>query len=75
VVSGAALAKLTGVTVLAEIGPAFPTQAQANSRRQFTHVAIVMVCLVCAFAVEVSISQAGVRLSIPTLRHLVHEWV
>jgi polysaccharide chain length determinant protein (PEP-CTERM system associated) len=73
--SAGAVAQLTGLTVLAEVGPAFPTRAKVISRRELRHVSIAVVCLVAVFLVELSLSGAGLRLDIPALQHMVRTWV
>jgi len=72
--SGVAVAQLTGLTILAEVGPAFPTRESATSRRELRHVAIAIVCLVAVFLVGLSLSRAGLRLSIPGLQQMVRTW-
>ena len=73
--SAGAVAQLTGLTVLAEVGSAFPTRAGVTSRRELRHVAIAIVCLVAVFLVELSMSRAGLRLDIPALQDMVRTWV
>ncbi len=73
--SGVAVAQLTGLTVLAEVGAAFPTREGAASRRQLRHVSIAIICLVAVFLVELSLSRAGLRLDIPALQQMVRTWV
>jgi polysaccharide chain length determinant protein (PEP-CTERM system associated) len=61
------VAKLTGVTVLSAIGPAFPSRSRQVSRRSLWRVSLVCAILLVAFVVVVSLSRAGVRLSIPVM--------
>jgi hypothetical protein len=64
------LARLTDLTVLSIVGPAFPTQARRASRLQAWRVSLAIACLLGAFVVVVSLSRSGVRLSVPALtRH------
>ena len=73
--SGVAVAQLTGLTILAEVGAAFPTRARVTSRRELRHVSLAIVCLVAVFVIELSLSNAGLRLDIPALQHMVRTWV
>ena len=73
--SAVSVAQLTGLTVLAEVGTAFPTQASVTSRRELRQVSIAIVCLVAVFLIELSLSRAGLRLDIPALQHMVRTWV
>ncbi len=73
--SASSVAQLTGLTVLAEVGAAFPTQAMANLRRQRLQMSIAIGCLVAVFLIEVSLSRAGLRLNIPALQQMVRSWV
>jgi polysaccharide chain length determinant protein (PEP-CTERM system associated) len=73
--SASAVAQLTGLTVLAEVGPAFPTRARMTSRSQLRHVSFAIACLVLVFLVGLTLSHAGFRLNIPTLKHAVRTWV
>jgi polysaccharide chain length determinant protein (PEP-CTERM system associated) len=73
--SATAVAQLTGLTVLAEVGPAFPTRAKQVSRRELRQVSIAIGCLVAVFLIELSMSSAGLRLDIPALQHVVRSWV
>jgi polysaccharide chain length determinant protein (PEP-CTERM system associated) len=73
--SALAVAKQTGLKVLAEVGPAFPTQSEANWRRELRQVSIAIVCLVAVLVIELSVNRAGLRLDFPALQHMVHTWV
>jgi polysaccharide chain length determinant protein (PEP-CTERM system associated) len=73
--SAVSVAQLTGLTVLAEVGPAFPTLVRTTSRRQVRHVSIAVACLVVVLLIEMSLSSAGLRLNIPALQHMVRTWV
>jgi hypothetical protein len=73
--SALAVAKQTGLKVLAEVGPAFPTQSEANLRRELRQVSIAIVCLVAVLVIELSVNRAGLRLDLPALQYMVHTWV
>lgn len=73
--SSNAVAQLTGLTVLAEVGSAFPTRARVTARREVRHVSIAIVCLVAVFLIELSMSRAGLRLDFPALQDMVRTWV
>jgi polysaccharide chain length determinant protein (PEP-CTERM system associated) len=73
--SAVPVAQLTGLTVLAEVGAAFPTLARLTSRRELRHVSIAIGCLLAVFLVGLSLSGAGLRLDIPALQHMVGTWV
>jgi polysaccharide chain length determinant protein (PEP-CTERM system associated) len=73
--SASSVAQLTGLTVLAEVGPAFPTRARATSRSQLRHVTFAIACLVLVFLVGLTLSHAGIRLNIPALQEAVRTWV
>ena len=73
--SGAAVAQLTGLTILAEVGSAFPTRARVTSRRELRHVSLALGCLIAVFIIELSLSNAGLRLDIPALQQMVRTWV
>jgi len=72
--SAVVVAQQTGLKVLAEVGPAFPTIATATWRRELRQVSIVLICLVAVLLIEVSLSRAGLRLDLPTLQHMVRSW-
>jgi hypothetical protein len=67
--------KLTGVKIVGIVGQAYPTSARRAFRRELWQISIAVACLVIAFAVELSISRAGLRLSLPALNHMVRAWV
>jgi polysaccharide chain length determinant protein (PEP-CTERM system associated) len=69
------LSQLTGVTTIALVGQAFPTRAKLAFRREIFNASIAMACLIMAFVVELSLSWAGMRLSVPVLKHMVRTWV
>jgi polysaccharide chain length determinant protein (PEP-CTERM system associated) len=73
--SALAVAQQTGLKVLAEVGPAFPTLGSAIWRRELRQVSIAIVCLVAVFLIELSVSRAGLRLDLPALQHMVRTWV
>jgi len=73
--SAEGLVKLTGVKIVCIVGQAYPTSAHRAFRRELWQVSIAVACLVIAFAVELSISQAGLRLSLPALNHMVRAWL
>jgi hypothetical protein len=73
--SAISVAKQAGIKILAEVGPAFPTQSSALWRRELRHVSIAVVCLVTVFLIELSVNRAGLRLNLPALQHMVHTWV
>jgi hypothetical protein len=73
--SATAVAHLTGLTILAEVGPAFPTRARSTSRSQLRHVSFAIACLVVVFLVGLTLSHAGFRLNIPALQQAVRTWV
>lgn len=75
VTSAQGLAKLTGVKVVGIVGQAYPTCAGRAFRRELWQVSIAVACLVIACAVELSISPAGLRLSLPALSHMVRAWL
>jgi hypothetical protein len=66
------LAQLTGVPVLGAVGSAYPSRAQQVTRRDVRWLTVATACLVMVFAVAVTLSRAGVRLSVPALKHLVN---
>ena len=73
--SAEGLVKLTGVKIIGIVGQAYPTSARSAFRRELWQVSIAVACLVIACAVELSISLAGLRLSLPALNHMVRAWV
>jgi polysaccharide chain length determinant protein (PEP-CTERM system associated) len=73
--SAEGLVKLTGVKIVSIVGQADPTSARRAFRRELWQVSIAVACLVIAFAVELSISLAGLRLSLPALNQMVRAWV
>jgi len=73
--SAEGLVKLTGVKIVGIVGQAYPTCARRAFRRELWQVSIAVACLVIAFAVELSISLAGLRLSLPALNQMVRAWV
>jgi len=75
VTSAEKLAKLTGVKVVGSVGQAYPTGTRRAFRRELWQVSIAAGCLVIAFAVELSMSRAGLRLSLPALSHMVRAWL
>jgi polysaccharide chain length determinant protein (PEP-CTERM system associated) len=73
--SAEGLVKLTGVKIVGIVGQAYPTSARRAFRRELWQVSIAVACLVIACAVELSLSLAGLRLSLPALKHMVRAWV
>jgi polysaccharide chain length determinant protein (PEP-CTERM system associated) len=73
--SAEGLVKLTGVKIVGIVGQAYPTSARRAFRRELWQISIAVACLVIVFAVELSISWAGLRLSLPALNHMVRAWV
>jgi polysaccharide chain length determinant protein (PEP-CTERM system associated) len=73
--SAVALTQLTGLTVLASVGSAFPTKSAQTNRRQVRQIFVAVSCLVCVLLIEVVLSRAGLRLSIPEVKRVVHTWV
>jgi polysaccharide chain length determinant protein (PEP-CTERM system associated) len=71
VVSIEGLAKLTGMTVLSAVGPAFPTHSRQVARRKVWQVSLACAVLFVAFLLVLSLSRAGLRLSIPAATPLV----
>ena len=69
--SASGLAGFTGVSVLAEIGSAFPKQTGRRRRREIWHAVLAAACLVAAFGVALALTHRGVRLTVPTLQRLV----
>ena len=69
--SASGLAGFTGVSVLAEIGSAFPKQTGRRRRREIWHAMLAAACLVAAFGVALALTHRGVRLTVPTLQRLV----
>jgi len=70
--SSSGLAALTGVPVLAVVGPAFPRRAKRLTRRQIWKVSAAAACLMLALAGAEMLSHNGVRLAVPAaLQHLV----
>lgn len=73
--SSAALAQLTGVPVLVSVGTAFPLRVRMIFRRELRHLGVAVGALVCALIVGQMLSSAGVRLSVPAIKHMVKTWV
>jgi len=69
--SAAALAESSGVPVLGIVSVAFPERVRGARRRDVLRLSMAVGCLVVAFAVAVTMSLAGFRLSIPTQTHEV----
>jgi polysaccharide chain length determinant protein (PEP-CTERM system associated) len=70
--SATGLAQLTGVPVLASVGPAFPKRARWALGRQILGVSVAAVCLTLAFGTALILSHNGVRLHLPpSLQRLV----
>lgn len=69
--SADALSRAVGVPVLGQVSVAFPERERLVFRRDVKRMAAATGCLVVAFGVAVVLSQAGYRLSVTALRHLV----
>ncbi|HEY6923922.1 MAG TPA: XrtA system polysaccharide chain length determinant [Steroidobacteraceae bacterium] len=65
VVSAEALARLTGVTVLSAVGTAFPTRSRQVARGNIWRISLACAALLVSFLLVLSLSRAGLRLSIP----------
>ena len=63
--------RLAGVALVGVVGLAFPTRATAHARREVWQVSVAVVSLVATFVALYYLSHAGLRLSIPALKHLV----
>jgi len=63
--SAAALAALTGATVLGVVGNAFPARTARVARRDVRRVYFATACLVVTFAAAWMISDAGWRMRLP----------
>ena len=70
--SGGSLARIIGVPVLGEVAGAFPERERRAFHRDLLRVSMATACLLMAFAAALVLSQAGYRLSIMALEHLVH---
>ncbi len=68
--SAEGLAKLTGLTVLSVVGPAFPTATRQTARRHVWQLSFALAVLLVAFVVVLSLSRAGLRLAVPATTHL-----
>jgi polysaccharide chain length determinant protein (PEP-CTERM system associated) len=73
--SSGALAQLTGVPVLVAVGTAFPIRSRKIFRRELRHLSVAVGALVCALILGQMLSSAGVRLSVPAIKHMVKTWV
>ena len=72
VVSSAdALSRALGVPLLGQVSAAFPERERRAFRRDLLRISVATACLFVAFGVAVLLSQAGYRLSLTALRHLV----
>jgi hypothetical protein len=63
--------RLAGVALVGVVGLAFPTRATAHARREVWQVSVAVVSLVATFVALYYLSHAGLRLSIPAVKHLV----
>jgi polysaccharide chain length determinant protein (PEP-CTERM system associated) len=73
VVSSAnALSKAMGVPVLGQVTAAFPRRERLAFRRDLVRISMATACLFVAFGVAILLSQAGYRLSLTALKHLVN---
>jgi polysaccharide chain length determinant protein (PEP-CTERM system associated) len=73
--SSRGLEQITGVPTIAVIGQAFPGRARQVFRRELWQISAALGCLVIAFAVELSLSYAGFRVSVTALKDMVRSWV
>ena len=69
--SAGALTRSLRVPVLGQVSSAFPERKRRLFRLAVLRVSLACGCLVVAFGVAVVLSQAGYRLSLTTLKHLV----
>lgn len=69
--SASALERITGVSVLAEVGSAFPKRTRQRRRREIWHALLAAACLVVAFGIALSLSHKGARLTVPSIQRLV----
>ena len=69
--SSSGLQAVTGVTVLAEVGSAFPVRTRQRRRRELWHAFLAAGCLVGAFGIALALSHKGVRLTVPAFHRLV----
>jgi polysaccharide chain length determinant protein (PEP-CTERM system associated) len=65
------ITRLRGVVLAGVVGLAFPTRASTQARRELWRVSAAVVCFVAAFVAVMYLSRAGIRLSIPAMKHLV----
>jgi polysaccharide chain length determinant protein (PEP-CTERM system associated) len=68
--SASGLLQLSHVPLLGVVGQAFPSRARHAARGQRWRLSFALAALLVAFAVVITLSQAGVRLSIPALSSL-----
>jgi polysaccharide chain length determinant protein (PEP-CTERM system associated) len=68
--SAADITRLKGIVLAGVVGLAFPTRARKQARRELWRVSAAVVCLLVAFAALLYLSRAGMRLSIPAMKHL-----
>lgn len=70
--SPATLRQLTGIAVIAVVGPAFPTRAAHLARSEVRRVSIALACLLVCFVLAVVLSHIGVRIGGVTETPSVH---
>ena len=70
--SPVALRQLTGISLVAVVGNAFPTRAARQMRGQITWFSIGFACLLAGFVVAVALSYSGVRLRVVANMPSVH---
>ena len=70
--SSGSIARIIGVPILGEVSAAFPERERRAFRRDLLRISMATTCFLAAFAVAVILSQAGYRLSIAALKHLVN---
>jgi len=71
--SAAGVSRLTGLPVLAQVGPAFPAATQREMRREIRHVSFAVAVLASLLVVGIGISLAGVRIDTAALTHMVQK--
>lgn len=70
--SAEALSRAVGVQVLGQVTDAFPARERLAFRRDLLRISTATAGLLVAFGIAVVLSQAGYRLSLTALKHLVN---
>jgi polysaccharide chain length determinant protein (PEP-CTERM system associated) len=70
--SGDALSRSLGVPILGQVTAAFPRRERRAFRRDLWKLSLATASLLVAFAVALVLNQAGYRLSVTALKHLVN---